>query len=105
MYRCVKISDARARLFDLVDEVIGGPEGVVLIEHRDRPERAALIGERYLRYLQRTISELRREAGHTFRLSGSVIRPGSKVEEVEETGDLEDRLADRALVESGPWPS
>lgn len=71
MDRCVKISDARARLFDLVDEVIGVEGGVVLIEHRDRPERAVLVSERYLRYLQRTVEELRNLGGQPFRLAGS----------------------------------
>lgn len=71
MDRCVKISDARARLFDLVDEVIEAQEGMVLIEHRDRAERAALVGERYLRYLQSTVAELRKSRGPSFRLAGS----------------------------------
>jgi PHD/YefM family antitoxin component YafN of YafNO toxin-antitoxin module len=78
MDRCVKISEARARLFDLVDQVTEAREGVVLIEHRDRAERTALISERYLRYLQSTIAELRKSRGPAFRLAGSarlVARP------------------------------
>lgn len=71
MERCVKISDARARLFDLVESVTGEDGVVVLLEHRDRAERAALVSERYLRYLQNTIMELRRYGGRPFRLAGS----------------------------------
>lgn len=77
MERCIKISDARARLFDLVESVTGEAGGVVLLEHRDRAERAALVSERYLRYLQNTIGELRRHGSHPFRLAGSArLRAG-----------------------------
>jgi hypothetical protein len=81
MDKSVKISAARARLFDLVDEVTGAEAGVVLIEHRDRAERAALVSERYLRYLQTTIAELRRYGGPTFRLAGSarLLAPAEEV--------------------------
>jgi PHD/YefM family antitoxin component YafN of YafNO toxin-antitoxin module len=46
-----KISDARRRLFDLVDQVIEHDD-VVYIEHRDRSERVALVREGRLRYLE-----------------------------------------------------
>jgi hypothetical protein len=47
------ISDARRRLFDLVDWVLDNPDGVVYIEHRDRAARVALVREDRLAYLER----------------------------------------------------
>ena len=46
-----KISEARRRLFDLVDQVIEHDD-VIYIEHRDRSERVALVREGRLRYLE-----------------------------------------------------
>lgn len=45
MDKKLKISEARAKLFDLVDYVTGEDQGVVLIERRNKPERAALVSE------------------------------------------------------------
>ncbi len=72
MSRTFKISEARARLFDLVDQVTSAEESVVLIEHRDRAERAALVSEQHLRYLYTTIAELRKQGIRPFRLAGSM---------------------------------
>jgi PHD/YefM family antitoxin component YafN of YafNO toxin-antitoxin module len=72
MLRTFKISEARARLFDLVDQVTSAGESVVLIEHRDRAERAALVSEQHLRYLYATIEELRKRGIRPFRLAGSM---------------------------------
>lgn len=47
------ISEARRRLFDLVDWVIDHPDEVLYIEHRDRAERVALVREDRLAYLER----------------------------------------------------
>jgi PHD/YefM family antitoxin component YafN of YafNO toxin-antitoxin module len=82
MDKSIKISEARARLFEIVDQVLVQRDGVVLIEHRDRSERAALISERYLRSLQSTIAELRRYGGRSFRLAGSarLLTSGAEVE-------------------------
>lgn len=70
--KSVKISQARAELFDLVDRVTSQEGEVVLIEHRDRVERAALVSERHLRYLYATIEELRKRGTQPFRLAGSM---------------------------------
>lgn len=70
--KTVKISEARANLFDLVDFVIDAEDDVVLIEHRDRTERAALLSERYLRYLTGSLEQLRAEGLRDFRLAGSM---------------------------------
>lgn len=72
MERKLKISEARARLFDLVDYVTREERGVVLIERRDRPERAALVSEEHLRYLYATIDGLERKSRTPFRLKGSM---------------------------------
>ncbi|MGH7563506.1 MAG: hypothetical protein ACREK5_03670 [Gemmatimonadota bacterium] len=72
MTRTVKISEARAKLFDLVDFVIDAKDDVVLIEHRDRSERAALLSESYLRYLTGTLEHLRSDGLQDVRLAGSM---------------------------------
>jgi len=72
MTRVLKISEARKRLFDLVDEVTAEDDQVVLIEHRDRPRRAALVSEEHLRYLNATIMALRKSLTTEFRLAGTM---------------------------------
>ena len=72
MARILKISEARKKLFDLVDDVIDRADEVILIEHRDRMERAALVNENYIVYLQATIDALRSERSGEFRLAGSM---------------------------------
>jgi hypothetical protein len=47
------ISEARRRLFELVDRVLDHPDEAVYIEHRDRAERVALISETRLAFLER----------------------------------------------------
>lgn len=96
MTRKLKVSEARAQLFDLVDYVTSREEGVVLIEHRDRPERAALLSEGHLRYLYTTIEELEKRNRSPFRLKGSaklLVSP----EELE-AGIAEDRKRQAALA-------
>lgn len=72
MDRKLKISEARAKLFDLVDYVTSEERGVVLIERRDKPERAALISEEHLRFLYATIQGLEKKGCAPFRLKGSM---------------------------------
>lgn len=47
------ISEARRRLFELVDRVLDHPDEAVFIEHRDRAERVALVAETRLSALER----------------------------------------------------
>jgi predicted site-specific integrase-resolvase len=47
------ISEARRRLFELVDRVLDHPDDLVYIEHRDRSERVALVSEARLARLER----------------------------------------------------
>ena len=68
----LSISEARARLPELARYLAGTPEGVVLIEHRDRSERLALITERRLRYLESLVSASLVREGESFRLAGSM---------------------------------
>ena len=72
MDKKLKISEARAKLFDLVDYVTSQEQGVVLIERRDNPERAALVSEEHLRYLYATIEGLEKKDRSPFRLKGSM---------------------------------
>jgi hypothetical protein len=72
MARILKVSEARRLLFDLVDDVIDRADEVILIEHRDRTERAALVNEDYIVYLQATIEALRGEGSAEFSLAGSM---------------------------------
>jgi PHD/YefM family antitoxin component YafN of YafNO toxin-antitoxin module len=72
MDKKLKISEARAKLFELVDYVTSEEQRVVLIERRDKPERAALVSEGHLRYLYATIEGLERKDRSPFRLKGSM---------------------------------
>lgn len=73
------VSEARRRLFDLVDWVLDHPDEAVYIEHRDRRERVALVREDRLAYLER----MERERGSPLTLAGSVEVVGdATVEEV-----------------------
>jgi len=81
----LSISEARARLPELARFLSGAPEGVVLIEHRDRVERLALITVRRLRYLESLVSASQVRDGRGFELAGSM------------TSDLDDEQLDEAL--------
>ena len=86
MGRTVKISEARKALFELVEEVTAPGGGVVWIEHRDRPDAAALVSADYLRGLERRIADLLRQTT-PFKLEGSMRLVGSPA-------DLDAELAD-----------
>jgi hypothetical protein len=83
--RSLSISEARARLPELARYLAETPEGVVLIEHRDRAERLALITERRLRYMESLLSATLVQEGGSFRLAGSM------------TSDLDDEGLEAAL--------
>src|SRR5690606_1252681 len=72
MARLLKISEARRTLFDLVDDVIERADEVILIQHRDRKERVALVNESYIEYLRATIEALKAGDSDEFRLAGSM---------------------------------
>jgi 3-methyladenine DNA glycosylase/8-oxoguanine DNA glycosylase len=84
--RSLSISEARARLPELARFLSVAPDGVVLIEHRDRAERLALITERRLRYLESIAEASRVREGGSFQLAGSM------------TSDLDDEELDKALM-------
>jgi hypothetical protein len=83
--RSLSISEARARLPELARYLSGAPDGVILIEHRDRAERLALITERRLRYLESLVAASIVREGESFRLAGSM------------TSDLDDEELEEAL--------
>lgn len=83
--RSLSISEARARLPELARFLARTPEGVVLIEHRDRTERLALVTERRLRYLESLVNATWAREGGPFQLAGSM------------TSDLDDDALEEAL--------
>jgi hypothetical protein len=66
------VSQARAQLFDLIDEVTQNPEAPVVIEHRDRDERAVLVDERHYRYLVEAAHGVMVARERPFKLFGSM---------------------------------
>lgn len=72
MARSISISEARARLPALAKYLRRSPDQVVFIEHRDIPERLALITEARLRYLESLVEAAARRGKGTFRLAGSM---------------------------------
>ena len=83
--RSISISEARARLPELARFLADTPQGVVLIEHRDRAERLALITERRLRYLESLLAASLVRKDGSFQLAGSM------------TSDLDDDGLEEAL--------
>ncbi len=78
------VSEARAKLYDLVEYVTETPDSAVVIEHRDRKERAVLVDESHYRYLEAMVTELRKAIPDDgFRLAGS-IQSDYTAEEIEE---------------------
>lgn len=100
MARTLKISEARRRLFDLVNEVTSDDQEVVLIEHRDNPKRAALVSEEYLHGLESRIAALVKERAPEFRLAGSMRL---LVGEDELEAALDRTRADQAALASGKF--
>lgn len=76
--RTYKISEARAKLLEILDYVTGEEDGIVLIEHRNEAGRAALLAEAHLKSLHRTIEELRARTGEPIRLEGTAEIPPSE---------------------------
>jgi hypothetical protein len=84
----VKISEARARLFELAERVRRKPGEVVIIEQRDTRERLALTTEDHLLRLELQSDVLRKQAARPFRLAGSM------------TSDLSDDALEATLQEA-----
>jgi hypothetical protein len=66
------VSQARAQLFELIGEVTQNPEEPVVIEHRDRDERAVLVDEGHYRYLVNVAHGVMVARERPFRLFGSM---------------------------------
>lgn len=73
------ISQARARLSDLVAEVLR-TDAAFSIEHRDREERVLLVSEKRYRYLEDTLDRLSGDVDQPFPLAGSMELCGTEVE-------------------------
>ncbi|HLL47898.1 MAG TPA: hypothetical protein VK399_14400 [Longimicrobiaceae bacterium] len=65
------VAEARAKLYDLVEYVTETPDSSVVIEHRDRKERAVLVDEGHYKYLEAMTQEARKDA-KPFKLAGSM---------------------------------
>lgn len=78
------VAEARAKLYDLVEYVTETPDSAVVIEHRDRRERAVLVDESHYRYLEAMTREAKKDA-KPFKLAGSILTPEGVAElDVEE---------------------
>lgn len=76
MKKRLTVSEARAKLFDLVEYVTETPDSTVVIEHRDRKGRAVLVDESHYQYLEAMTRELKKQVPPTeFRLAGSLLPP------------------------------
>ena len=82
------VAEARAKLYDLVEYVTETPDSAVVIEHRDRKERAVLVDEGHYKYLEAMAKEVKKDA-KPFRLAGSILTPEG-VAEI----DVEDMIAE-----------
>lgn len=71
MKKRLTVSEARAKLFELVEYVTDTPDAAVVIEHRNRKGRAVLVDESHYQYLEAMASELKKQA-QPFRLVGSI---------------------------------
>lgn len=76
------VAEARAKLYDLVEYVTETPDSAVVIEHRDRRERAVLVDENHYKYLEAMLHEAQKGAT-PFKLAGS-IRSELTADELEE---------------------
>ena len=79
MKRRLSISEARARLSELVAQVLRD-DAAISIEHRDREERVLLVSERRYRYLEETVDRLSNESGTALPVAGSPELRGSDAE-------------------------
>jgi hypothetical protein len=66
------VSQARAQLFELMGEVTENPGEAIVIEHRDREERAVLVDEGHYQYLVSVGHGVMRARERPFRLFGSM---------------------------------
>ena len=85
MKRNWSISEARARLSELVAEVLRS-DATISIEHRDREDRVLLVSERRYRYLEEAAERAASESGRALPVAGSMELCGSD-------GELEQDLA------------
>ncbi len=79
MRRRWSISEARARLSELVAEVLRS-DAAISIEHRDREERVLLVSEKRYRYLEETVDRMASESGRASPVAGSAELRGSEAE-------------------------
>src|SRR4029450_11763162 len=68
----LSISEARARLPELAQRVMGTPGSAIIIEHRDYKENLVLTTEEHLRTLEVLVDKAANKEKSGFRLLGSM---------------------------------
>ena len=68
----LSVTEARANLFDLVEQVTAEPQEPVVIEHRNQRARAVLVDADHFEYLVASAAGLRQIRERPFRLRGSM---------------------------------
>ncbi len=68
----LSVSEARAKLFDLVEQVTADPQEEVVIEHRSQKGRAVLVDEGHYEYLKAQAAGLKQIRERPFQLRGSM---------------------------------
>lgn len=98
------ISTARSQLFALFDGVVAGTRNQVLIERRNRSERAVLTSERYLRHLEDQIRDLTHALGRVsetappYNFLGSIVSELPAEEVIERNRARQKRLTDAKMA-------
>jgi hypothetical protein len=94
-------SEARQQFFSLLEDVVvRDPSQIVLIEHKDLPDAAALVSARFLFRVLRLLRSLRasgRGAATPFRLIGSATLVGSPTDPLAEVRQQQRALRDAKL--------
>lgn len=75
----VSVTEARAKLFDLVEQVTANPQSEVVIEHRSKA-KAVLVDAGHYEYLKATAAGLKQIRGKPFKLRGSIRLTGTPEE-------------------------
>ena len=70
--REITVSEARSRLFELVEKVADNPREEVVIEHRDGKGKAVLVDSHHYEYLKATAHGVMTARERPFRLYGSM---------------------------------
>lgn len=93
----LSVSEARAKLFDLVEQVTADPQEEVVIEHRSQKGRAVLVDAGHYEYLKAAAAGLKQIRERPFKLKGS-MQPTVPPEEFDDWFEENRRRAAAAAV-------